>query len=205
MNAAEARAPVEVTCTVCGYGSRGEWTSRAADRQPINCPTSRGGCGAKVRVKRTGARLAAPAQPARAPAQERHGPPAAPQPAGRPKPPRRPPAIRPPALPTARPPAPYREPLARTIAQIRPRRAEAAEPTRPDTRHYCESCREERQRDKSGLWPKASVHVEVSGSQQFSAYLCAKCFRTACKFAPEGVILHVTEIPSGRHYQLKAS
>jgi hypothetical protein len=201
MNAAEARAPVEVVCTVCGFGSGGEWTSRAADRQPINCPTSRGGCGAKVRVKRTQARPTTPARAAeiedQAPAQDRRRTPAAQRRPSGLRPPRARPPVPAPRAPTPQPitpPAPYREPRVHTEGHVR-----------PVSQQYCEECKAERRRTNSGLWPKATVHIEVTGAQQIAAYLCAKCFRSVCKSAPPDVTLHVTEIPTGQHYQLRAS
>jgi hypothetical protein len=209
MDAADARPPVEVICTACGFGSAGEWTSRAADRQPINCPRGRGGCGAKVRVKRTQSVRAAPAgvggQRRQAPTQQPYRTPATPQRPGRLGPAaqqlRRAPAPR-----SARPPAPYREPQARATtqrrAQLEPGQ-QLAQGTVPDSRQSCHNCRLEKRRNSSGRWPAAIWHIEVSGAQQFAADLCAKCFKSIREL-PDNVILHVTEIATGRHYQLTA-
>jgi hypothetical protein len=206
MNAAEARTPVEVVCTSCGFGSDGEWTSRAADRQPINCPTSQGGCGAKVRVKRTQAQRATPAQtagtaswPRQAPAQQPHRTSATPRRPGSPRRAPQPPAAarRAPAPRSARPPAP------RPRAQQLEPRPQLAQGTVPHSRQPCHNCRTEKRRDSSGRWPAATWHIEVSGAQQFAADLCAKCFKSIREL-PDNVILHVTEIATGWHYQLTA-
>ena len=191
MNAAETREPVEVVCTVCGFGGGGEWTSTAPDRCPIKCPPGRGGCGAKVRVKRTPAQRAAPAQTA--------GTASWPRATTTPKARTRPAAthLRTARATPAQPPAPALRAPALRPARLPRTIPRAAEGSVPNSRQPCCNCRLEKRRDNSGRWPAAIWHIEVSGAQQFAVDLCAKCHRSARKIAPPGIKTYVTEIATG--------